>query len=430
MRQSAGRTTTLRAAVLAVALLALAGCSSSDDAQPADDAESTTTRDRDAGAGDGTPTRLRTEGATYVVPDPLPAGEPGDLLAATTEEPSEHLAGAERTQLLYLSEDTQGDPVAVSGVLLVPQGDAPEGGWPLISWGHGTTGVADVCAPSRTDNLFYNEYAQEASSYLDAGYAVVATDYPGLGTPGGHAYLSGVDEGNAMVDAVRAARHLDPSIGSTWWAVGHSQGGQAALFATRSAERAPELELGGAVAIAPASGLELALPAILAGGVPADLVYGTYVIAGLAAMDPTVELADELGPAGLEHLELLTEQGCLLDALPELEIDELDEIFDLSPERAIDLSARVAAYGNPENEATVGPVVVMQGEEDHDIPLGLSQQLVRRLQDKGADVELRTYPGLNHDTVLGPSICDRLAWLAAHGGPAADGCVPYETDLS
>lgn len=408
--------------VLAVSIASLGACSSegSNSSPPGT-----------AGAS-ATPTTapFAIRDSQYVLPDPLPTAEPGTVISSEQQPESARIPDATFTRFTYHSQDHTGRDVPVGGALFVPTRRAPKGGWPVASWGHGTTGVADVCAPSLTDNLFYNEYAQEASSLLQAGYAVVATDYPGLGTPDPHGYLVGEDEGNALVDAVVAARALDPSLAADWFAIGHSQGGQAALFATRSAERAPSLTLRGAVAIAPASGLEAALPAITAGSVPADLVYGTYAIAGLATVDPTIELRDELGPAGLANYDLITEEGCLLDTLPKLGAVEVADIFDLSTERATELSARVGRYGDPEREATVGPVLVVQGETDRDVPLGLTERMVTVLQEKGSDVELRRYPGRDHDRVLGPSMCDVLAWMTDHGGAPAGTCTPSETDMS
>src|SRR5690606_39195598 len=181
--------------------------------------------------------------------------------------------------------------------------------------------------------------------------------------------LVGVDEGNAMVDMVTAARQVEPDLSATWFAVGHSQGGQAALFATRAAERAPELDLAGAVSIAPASGLELALPAITVGSVPADLAYGVYMLAGLSTVDDTFEVDDVLGPAGLSHRDVLLEDGCLLDAYSRLDVGEVDQIFSMSTDQAWELSERISRHGNPENEPVVGPVLVVQGEEDQDVPV-------------------------------------------------------------
>lgn len=77
-----------------------------------------------------------------------------------------------------------------------------------------------------------------------------------------------------------------------------------------------------------------------------------------------------------------------------------------------------------------GPVLVVQGEDDHDVPVGLTDLMVEAFAQQGSPVEYRTYPGLGHDTVIGPSICDRLTWMAQHGGPAVTDCTPYDTDLS
>ena len=60
------------------------------------------------------------------------------------------LQNARYTKLvLYSSRTPQGKQTAVSGSVSVPEGKAPKRGWPVITWAHGTTGVADVCAPSR-----------------------------------------------------------------------------------------------------------------------------------------------------------------------------------------------------------------------------------------------------------------------------------------
>lgn len=419
----------IRHVLLAVAAVGLVGCSGGSDDGGASPS-STTAAVATTPSVDTTLPAPVVQGSTYDVPDDLDEFDPGDVLAVEALPPVERLAGASRDRLLYVSEDLDGQSVAVSGVVLVPTGTPPAGGWPVVSWGHGTTGVADVCAPSLTDNLFYNEYAQEASTLLNAGYAVVASDYPGLGTPGMHSYLVGVDEANAMVDIVTAAHTLSDDLSPTWFAVGHSQGGQAALFATRAAARAPDLPLAGAVAIAPASGLHLALPAISSGGAPADVVYGVYMLAGLSTVDEGFRLEDALGPAGLAHRELILEDGCLLDAYPKLDAAEIGHVFALTPERATELSEQIALHGNPENEPVVGPVLVVQGEDDHDVPLGLTDLMVQTLAEAGSPVDYRTYPGQGHDQVIGPSVCDRLAWMAEHGGPAVAGCTPYETDLS
>ena len=51
--------------------------------------------------------------------------------------------------LLYRSKDLSGKVTAVSGSVALPKGKAPKGGWPVITYAHGTTGAADACAPTK-----------------------------------------------------------------------------------------------------------------------------------------------------------------------------------------------------------------------------------------------------------------------------------------
>ena len=168
----------------------------------------------------------------------------------------------------------------------------------------------------------------------------------------------------------------------------------------------------------------------MSGGAPADLVYAAYIVAGLSQVDPTVKIDDHLGPAGREHRDLLLESGCLLDAAHSLAGKAPADVLDLTPEDASALSEEMATLGNPENAKVNGPVLVLQGEADQDVPLGLTTAMVDKLTALGSDVTYRTYPGLNHDEVLGPSMCDLLDWLAAHGGRPVQACVAQPTDMS
>ena len=138
---------------------------------------------------------------------------------------------------------------------IAPTLPPPATGRNVVAWAHPTTGVAENCAPSLLKDALDTIPHLPALMALDD--VVVATDYPGLGTPGPHPYLVGESEGRAVLDSVRAARQI-PKIGAgpRFAAWGHSQGGQAVLFAgsSRSAY-APELTLVGVAAIAPATDL-------------------------------------------------------------------------------------------------------------------------------------------------------------------------------
>src|SRR5690349_21540446 len=131
-------------------------------------------------------------------------GEPGSIIRI---EPMRGAPmGASAFRVLYRSRDQNRDAIAVSGVIVVPRGNAPRGGRPVVAWAHGTTGIARKCAPSLRPSIYQTIHGLR--DLLARGYVVTATDYPGLGTVGPHPYLIGVSEGRAVLDSVRAARNF------------------------------------------------------------------------------------------------------------------------------------------------------------------------------------------------------------------------------
>jgi pimeloyl-ACP methyl ester carboxylesterase len=228
------------------------------------------------------------KGAAFYKPPKHLHGKHGGLIWARKQTGSDALKSAKRTTLLlYRSKALSSSLTAVSGSLAVPKGKPPKGGWPVITYAHGTTGSADACAPTRGyDAGKLVSYAYPLlNRWLKAGYAVVRTDYDGLGTPGVHAYLVGRSEGRSVLDAVRAARAYDHRLSKRFIVAGHSQGGHAALFAAAMAPQwVPDLRLRGTVAFAPASHLAtqfpLALQASSTGG-----GLGAIIALGLRGVD-------------------------------------------------------------------------------------------------------------------------------------------------
>lgn len=170
--------------------------------------------------------------------------------------------GSAQTKLvLYTSKDAKGKTVGVSGMVALPKGKPPKGGFPVVNWAHGTTGLADACAPSKatvgdTSNAGYIAYQTASiSQWVKAGYAVEMTDYQGLGTPGLHQYLVGLSEGRSQLDIIPASHTLFPGKLSNKYAIaGHSQGGHSALWATGIAKSwVKKDKLVGTAAFAPAS---------------------------------------------------------------------------------------------------------------------------------------------------------------------------------
>jgi Secretory lipase len=162
-------------------------------------------------------------------------------------------------RVLYRSTTPEGKPIAVSGVIIVPPGVAPSGGWPIVAWAHPTTGIVPRCAPSLATFIF--QQIAGSRPLTEQGFAIAATDYPGLGTPGPHPYLVGVSEARTAIDSVRAARTFHGMNNHRYAVWGHSQRGQAALFTGMIAKNyAPELELLGVATAAPATDLATRRP--------------------------------------------------------------------------------------------------------------------------------------------------------------------------
>ena len=234
--------TTLRFTSALLVLLAAAGCSSSDsdDASPSNPGAPTTTTSI-VPAPEGLP-------EFYTVSMPLPA-EPGMLIK------SEKVGAAETHgtvyRVMYTSTTVRDEIVAVTGLIAVPNTPKPADGFPVVTWAHGTNGMADECAPS----LEPEGVAALANNLLDKGWLVTATDYEGEGTPGLHPYIAGENAARNTIDIVRAAHQLpDTPAGDDYVVWGHSQGGHTAMFALKVAPTyATELHAKGVVAGAPPS---------------------------------------------------------------------------------------------------------------------------------------------------------------------------------
>ena len=195
-------------------------------------------------------------GEFYSAPDPLPEGPPGTIIRS--EVIDGFRPGATAYRVLYTSTGYDGNPTAVSGFVLVPEGEPPADGRKVVAYTHGTVGVASNCAPSLVTSQEQQPlFVEGGDDLLAAGYVVAASDYQGLGTPGPHPYLVGESEGMNALDSVRAARNLsEAGAGDDFVVWGHSQGGHAALFTAQlAASYAPELSLVGVAAGAPVPNL-------------------------------------------------------------------------------------------------------------------------------------------------------------------------------
>jgi pimeloyl-ACP methyl ester carboxylesterase len=351
------------------------------------------------------------------------AGEPGTLLR---QEPGPvDLANAGRSvRILYVSTDGIGAKakVPVSGVLYLPKGEAPEGGWPLMAWAHGTVGVADVCAPSfagrsKRDVTYLN-------FWLAQGYALVATDYQGLGVPGPHPYLATRPEAYSVLDSVRAAQRGGFGVSEKVVLVGQSQGG-AAVFATAgyAPSYAPELDIRGTVATGTpyfASDVRAVLGTRPRDAVDPTLGFGFLLMSLVEQIDPHFSVRDYVTDAALPVV-MGTAKTCYRQIARQIVDAKLTYNLAYRKDPAPVFTHASALMGYP-TLSIEAPVFLGTGGRDHDVPPEMQLQLGADACAKGSTVEQHVYPELNHSGAVNGSAVDSVLFVQkAFAGKKIDG---------
>ena len=342
---------------------------------------------------------------------------PGSLVSVEVLHGSVELEDADATYARIVYRSTSGiddSPTEVSGVVAIPPGQPPKGGWPIISFGHGTTGIENKCAPSKFPTLPGNGFMMQAM--VLNGFAVTMTDYQGLGVPGYyHPFLDAKTFGNNMIDAVRAARRVGADLSTQWVAFGHSLGGMAAWAAAdRAGIYGQGLDLMGSLAMAPAADM-----AGLADGAWNETLTAdqrtalVFALQSLAWSHPDLDLDRYRRGYTAEHWDEL------LDCLP----PNLDDLLtvrtkmlssDLKPatpadrDRLHDLLAEMAL---PQNKLTT-PLMVVYGTQDTLVDMSWFEQALNRACAQGDRVQIEKSIGQGHsdlDSTYGlPWLRDRL----------------------
>jgi pimeloyl-ACP methyl ester carboxylesterase len=365
----------------------------------------------------------------YTWADEIPDA-PGRMLRT---EPLESARGlemaAEQFRILYSSTDgVDGKtPVVVSGAYFVPKGTPPAGGWPLVAWAHGTTGMADVCAPSWTPRS--ERDAHYLNTWLQQGYAVVATDYQGLGTPGSHPYLVVRSEAYSVLDSMRAVLKAFPNIANRIVIIGQSQGGGAA-FATAG--------------IAPGYAPDLSIRGTVATGIP-------FLGANAAQTPANPTPPDTADPtvAYLLYIGIVVQQADPSKAADQLVTERALPLFGAARTSCVGKLFRdvVSAGLNRGNALKPGyrpafvnvlptmeystlrlpqPLFVGSGEQDHDVSPATQLALVRNACAVGTVVEAHLYAGLSHSKTVNASLKDSLPFVrkVLAGEPVTSVCQP------
>jgi pimeloyl-ACP methyl ester carboxylesterase len=391
--------------VLAVAVVAVVVLATDDDSPGKGEPEATQTPSQEP-----TPTD-----------EPEPTG-PGTLIsksAFTTGVPETLRAW----RIVYATTDHKGRPDTATATVLASR-TRPKGPRPVVGVGHGTTGIASRCAPSLSQQPFTTSVTALAA-LLEQGWVAVNTDYAGLGTAGPHPYLVGKAEAHDILDAVRAA-HEVLDLSPKTLLMGNSQGGHAALWAGIEAPAyAPDLDVIGVAAAAPATdlyGLITQTSSTLGGA-----VLEMYLLHSWERVYPDAGLARQVQRGA----------GSVIDQASRLCLNsaEVTQAFELARSVAGSLvadSAYDGAFGrllraNTPTGKIKAPVLVAQGLADVLVPPGVQRAWVAARCAEGQAIDYREYAGLTHTSLVlaaSPLMDELVQWAQDRlaGKPARGNC--------
>ena len=361
--------------------------------------------------------------AFYELPDPLPTGDPGEIVRS--EPIASTMSGSKAWRVLYHSTDLDGTDIVVSGVVVAPDTPAPDGGRTVVAWAHPTTGAAPRCAPSVGLDPF--DLIEGLRALIAAGYVVAATDYPGMGADGPNSYLVGKSEGNSVLDAARAARALpDAGANADLLLWGHSQGGHAALFAAQmAADYAPEFTLEAVATAAPATDLGALLTAVM--GDVSGVTISSYALDAYASAyaDRGATLSSILTPAGVEATPRMAGL-CLIGqnaAIHDIARPLVGSYYATSP-TSVEPWAGLLSENSPGGSPIGVPLFIAQGEADTLVNPATTRSFADNACAAGERVTFLSLPGVGHGEVALKSVDRVVAWFGAvqRGDPVESGC--------
>jgi acetyl esterase/lipase len=339
--------------------------------------------------------------------------------------------GSHALRILYSTTRSDGSPALASAVIAYPTDDGRDPRT-VLAWQHGTTGVAQACGPSLRPDALTELAIPGISQAISRGWVVVATDYPGQGTPGRYPYLIGEGEGRATLDAIRAVGQIPEAKASrSAWVWGHSQGGHATLWAGQIAQRyAPELELLGVAALSAASDPLVLAEKIAGPGAHSAIgdVVTSFVLVPYVDEYSDITLAATVHPVGQGIVETFASRcvsdGSLLVSVLTAMTFGLD-----APLYRLDLHQGPVHSRLSENIAdgmVPMPLFLGQGTDDETIPIKMQRDLSNQLCAIGRTVETHEYPGKTHMSVIeqgSPLIGDLYTWAdAVYSGATPTNC--------
>lgn len=325
--------------------------------------------------------------------------------------------------LKYVTTDPFGRRAHSTGTMFIPHGKAPADGWPVISWAHGTSGLGDSCAPSKVGPTLPERDRAYLGTWMKQGYAVVASDYVGLGTPGLMPYLDGETTAHSIVDMVKAGRsyagrHLPvhQRLARKWVTIGQSQGGGAAIAAARHATRfgGRSLDYRGAVGTGTPAYIELLLTPLAPGFPPFALSSGlteyvSYIFASLRYVHPELGIDGILTATGRKYLKL-AETLCSAEFSKRLEGVELGDYFTKPVLTLPGFLSTLRSYMGMPEDGFDKPFFMGHGQSDTDVPYITTAAYAAVLKHNDEPVTFRTYP-TDHSGTMAASLRDTVPFV-------------------
>lgn len=367
--------------------------------------------------------------------------QPGKLLRSEPLPAELGLNDASRQlRILYTSTDgLDGKSVnTVSGALFIPKGTAPKGGWPVLTWAHGTVGLADICAPSWAGNI--HRVRQYLNTWLREGFAVVATDYQGLGTPGPHPLINVPALSYNVLDAAKAVIGGVPELANTVVIAGQSQGGAAAFGAAAHAPTyAPTLGVKGSIGTGVIYQRGSDQPPLPGSTLPSDpravdpaLAYSILGFVVAQQLDPSLEPGDLF----TDKVEPLLEQargGCLVNLMNDVTTAGLtrEQAFKAKPGERYEqflagAAERTRRYSLYPTLKLKQPILIGTGASDR-TPAAVNQlALMRDACAAGSVVESHLFAGLGHSEAVPASLKHAIPFArkVISGAPVTPVCAP------
>jgi fermentation-respiration switch protein FrsA (DUF1100 family) len=374
--------------------------------------------------------------AAAAPPPPTPLAAPaGTVVSATPLNAKLWVPGTGQAyRLTYVTSDADGKPALSAGEVFIPKGAAPAGGWPVISWAHGTDGLSEDCQPSVVGPAEGARDLGYLQRWMEHGYAVVATDYAAIDHP--MAYLNGLSAAHNVADMVKAGRafaaaHLlaDQQLSNRWVVVGQSQGGGSAIYTARYATQfgGPGLDYLGAVGTGVPANIEKEISLLGPGVPPVSLGQINpeviYILASLRDWRPQLGLEKILTPYGEKFLAD-AEYMCMFTGLTPASQNAVLGAFFTKPIASLpNWTNTIDAYMQMPTNGFDKPFFIGQGLTDTNVPAPATLAYVSTLEANQQPVTFKTYDTDHSGTFLAAQ-ADEIPFVANLVNKAGAGPTP------